>query len=132
MKKFTSLLVLIFVFTSFTHAQTDASYSATLKKMFDASGSSETFQTVISQIFTTFKQRTGDANSAFFDEFEKEFLKASINDLVEMLVPVYQKYLTQKDLEKMIKFYKTPTGKKYAKATRSSRRNQCKSVSNGE
>ena len=32
-----------------------------------------------------------------------------------MLASVYQKYMTQVDLEEMIIFYQTPVGKKYAK-----------------
>ena len=48
------------------------------------------------------------------DEFEKEFLKTSINDLVEMQTPVYMDYLTIEDLEGIIAFYETPVGKKYA------------------
>ena len=51
------------------------------------------------------------------DYVRKEFLNTSLDDLVEMLVPVYSKYMTQGDLEKLIEFYQTPVGKKYAKST---------------
>lgn len=36
----------------------------------------------------------------------------AFNDLVDMLVPIYQEYLTQEDLEEVIKFYQSPAGKK--------------------
>jgi hypothetical protein len=48
---------------------------------------------------------------------EKEFLKTSLDDLVDMLVPVYSKHLTLDDLQKIIDFYQTPAGKKYAEKT---------------
>ena len=33
----------------------------------------------------------------------------------ELLIPIYQKYLTQNDMDELIKFYETPTGKKIIK-----------------
>ncbi|MCI5072522.1 DUF2059 domain-containing protein [bacterium] len=36
----------------------------------------------------------------------------SNNKFTEMLVPVYAKHFTDKDIDGLIKFYKTPLGKK--------------------
>jgi len=44
-------------------------------------------------------------------------MKASIDELVEMLAPVYKKHLSEDDLDKIIQFYNTPVGKKLAEAT---------------
>jgi uncharacterized protein len=49
--------------------------------------------------------------------FEKEFSKTSMDELVDMLAPVYQKHMTENDLKKIIEFYQTPVGKKYAEKT---------------
>ncbi|GAB4198018.1 MAG: hypothetical protein Fur004_16070 [Thermoflexibacter sp.] len=37
--------------------------------------------------------------------------------MTEMLAPVYQKYMNLADLRELIKFYQTPTGKKFAQNT---------------
>lgn len=50
-------------------------------------------------------------------EFEEEFAKTSIDDLTEMLVPVYKKYMTKEDLKELIEFYETPVGRKFAEYT---------------
>jgi len=47
------------------------------------------------------------------DNFWREFM-AGVNsdDLVEMIIPIYQKYLTEKDISELNKFYSSPVGKK--------------------
>lgn len=37
--------------------------------------------------------------------------------LINMILPVYQKHLTEADLKGIIAFYETPVGKKYAEKT---------------
>ena len=109
-----SFLVLL-TFSSF--GQIDRKYSKTLKKMFEVSGTEESYQMAIKQMVTMFKQEHTEVNSDIWDELEEEFLKTSINDLTEMLVPVYSKYLTKEDLEELIEFYQSPVGKKFSENT---------------
>jgi uncharacterized protein len=117
MKKLMSFLVLCFLSVNLTFAQHDSIYSIKLKEMFQASGAEETYTAVIKQMFTMFKQQYSNVNVEIWDEFEKEFMKTSMDDLVLMLVPVYEKYVTLQDLDDIIAFYKTPAGNKYAKNT---------------
>ena len=35
-----------------------------------------------------------------------------VDDLLEMLVPIYDKYFSMEDIEGLTKFYETPAGKK--------------------
>jgi len=37
--------------------------------------------------------------------------------MTEMLTPIYQKYLTQKELEDVLAFYESPAGKKISDVT---------------
>ena len=115
-KKFLTLSVLIFVSLT-VFGQVDKEYSKTLKKMFEVSGTEESYQAVINQLFTMFKQQYSDVETDVWVAFEKEFSKTSLNDLTEMLVPVYSKYMTIEDVKELIKFYETPVGKKFAKNT---------------
>lgn len=50
-------------------------------------------------------------------ELKKEFDAASMDDLVERTVPIYQKHLTLEDIQGVIAFYRTPVGQKYAEKT---------------
>lgn len=117
MKKHISTLALSLLFSAFSFAQTDADYAVSLKKMFKASGTEESYQAAIKQMFAMFKEQSPNVKASIWDEFENEFLHTSINELVEMLAPVYKKYMTIEDIEAMIKFYETPVGQKYAKST---------------
>jgi hypothetical protein len=85
--------------------------------MFKVSGTEESYQAAIKQMFSMFKEQSPNVKSTIWEEFENEFLHTSINELVDMLAPVYKKYMTKEDIETMIQFYETPVGQKYAKST---------------
>jgi len=95
----------------------DQEYTQTLKKMFEVSGSEESYKTAIKQMFTMFKKQYSNVETEIWGDFEKDFSQTSINDLAEMIAPVYMKYMTKEDLEDLIKFYQSPIGKKFAKNT---------------
>jgi hypothetical protein len=117
MKKIISILVVSFAFIAFSFGQAEKEYARTLKEMFEVSGTEESYQAAIKQMMAMFRQQSPNVEAVVWDEFEQEFSKTSINDLVEMLVPVYRKYMTEEDLKEMIKFYQTPVGQKFAKST---------------
>ncbi len=110
------MFVLVLV-SGITYGQEDLKYEKTLQKMFEVSGSQETFDVVIGQMFTMFKEQYSEVETGMWSELEKEFTESSMEDLAEMLVPVYQKYMTVEDLEELIQFYESPIGRKFAKNT---------------
>ncbi|RXG33090.1 DUF2059 domain-containing protein [Leeuwenhoekiella marinoflava] len=113
MKKliFTALLITSFTFT--IQAQEADPYKDTLV----ASGSMGTFQVAIKQVFNMYKQQKPGVPDEVWGELESSFSKTSIDDLAEMLTPVYKKSLTQSDLQAIIGFYQTPIGQKFAEKT---------------
>ncbi|MEH6657934.1 DUF2059 domain-containing protein [Leeuwenhoekiella marinoflava] len=117
MKKliFTALLITSFTFT--IQAQEADPYKDTLKEMLVASGSMGTFQVAIKQVFNMYKQQKPGVPDEVWGELESSFSKTSIDDLAEMLTPVYKKSLTQSDLQAIIGFYQTPIGQKFAEKT---------------
>jgi hypothetical protein len=117
MRKIILFLTITLFSVAILSGQVDNDYKATLKKMFEVSGTEDSYKTAITQMIGMFKEQYTDVSAELWTDLEKEFLKTSLNDLVDMLVPVYNKYLTQSDLEEMIKFYQTPAGKKFAKST---------------
>lgn len=117
MKRTLSILAFFMLFSFSSFAQNDKAYENTLSEMFQVSGSEETFKVAINQILAAYKGQYPQVSAEIWTEMEAEFQKASMDELVVMLAPAYQKHLTQKDLQELIKFYKTPIGTKFAKKT---------------
>jgi len=114
MKKFISTLSLIFILTNLSFGQSDNEYREALQTMFKVSGSEEIYQTAISKMFTMFKEQYASVKEETWVSLEAEFKNTSINDLIELLTPTYQKHLTLEEIKGLIEFYETPVGKKYA------------------
>ena len=113
MKKLLVITILLITFSS-TFAQDNTSYKATLKKMLESAGSQGAFQTAIKQMFSMFRQQKTNVPADVWNALETEMEKTSMDELTTLLTPVYQKQLTEADLKKIIEFYETPVGKKYA------------------
>lgn len=118
MKKLVLVSFVLILITGSTYAKTESkTYPATLKKYLEACGSIETFQTVLKNMIGSFRSMHSSVPGEVWDEVEKEFSATSIDDLVDMLAPVYEKHLTEADLKEIIKFYNTSAGKKIAQKT---------------
>ncbi len=111
----TSLLVVFIVISA--SSQTDKDYGKTLEKLLKLAGTEETFKTAINQIFTMFTKQYPEVDEKTWADLKEEFLKTSLNELMEIYIPIYKKYLTEDDLKELITFYKTPVGRKYAEYT---------------
>ena len=99
MKKILFILVFVLGVSVVTMAQTaqnqpSKEYVAELKKMIVSSGSDATFKVMIPQMFAMMKQQLPNVPAEFWTETEKEMMKTLVDDLVEMLAPIYQKHLT--------------------------------------
>jgi hypothetical protein len=116
MKKILFIL-LIAVTASVTASGQSKTYQATLKKYLEASGSMSAFKSAVSSMMGSFKQMNNSVPDEVWKELEKEFLGTSLDDLVTLLTPVYERHMTEADLNEIIKFYNSPTGKKLAEKT---------------
>jgi uncharacterized protein len=54
-----------------------------------------------------------DAPAAFWETFKQEL---DANELMQAIIPVYQKHLTEEDIQAILVFYNTPAGKKLISA----------------
>ena len=93
------------------------SYKEKVSTMISLNGSEATFKTVIEQMINQFQQMNTNVPQDFWKEMKSEFLKTSMKDLVDLIVPIYYKHLTEDDLDGIIAFYKTPVGRKFAEKT---------------
>ncbi len=111
------ILVVFALVASFVVQAQSKTYPATLKKYLEASGSLEAFKTSIDGMMNQFKGVYPSVPDEVWNEFKTEFSGISLDDLVTLLAPVYEKHLTESDLNEVIKFYNSGVGKKIAQKT---------------
>lgn len=92
-------------------------YQKTVEELISISGAGSTFQSIVPQMFDMMRQQIKNVPEAYWDEAEKEMTQTANAELAAMLVPVYQKYLSQQELDEIIAFYHTPAGKKLAESS---------------
>ena len=118
MKKIIIIILLIFVgFTSAYSQEVNKKYRESVKKMLNLTGAEENFNGVVKQMMIMVKSEKTNIPDNVWKDFEKEFLSTSLDEIVDKLAPIYVKYLTQDDIQKIIEFYQTPAGKKLGEKT---------------
>lgn len=65
-------------------------------------------QQMLEQILPSLKAMLPEATEKFWKEFQDGI---DTDQLLNQLIPIYQKYLSEKDVNDIIKFYLTPAGK---------------------
>ena len=117
MKTFITTLISFLILTSMSVGQKDTTYHETLNKMFKVMETEEIYKSIIVPLVDEYRMNYPDVEQEKWKKIEQKFIKISYQELVKALVPVYKKYLTLSDLEKLITFFETPTGKKYAQSS---------------
>lgn len=118
MKKISILFILIILLVTTTFAQqNNTEYKKAIQKMISVSGSEKTYTVAINQMITMMKKQKSNVPAEFWDKMAVEYSKTSMTDLIDMLVPIYQKHLTLSEINQMTAFYESPIGKKFAAKT---------------
>lgn len=117
MKKLLITGITIVLFSGISFGQSQSEYASNLKRMFEVSGTEDTYKVAIRQMIELYKEQYTEVDKETWKDFEKEFMTVTIEDLTNMLVPVYEKYLTISDLQELISFYESPVGKKFSSST---------------
>lgn len=112
MRKYISLAFAIFLLTTPLFAEIAKSNS--IKHLMEKTGAKNLGSQMIKQMLPTLKKLAPNAPKIFW---KKTILKMDMNKMIELIIPVYQKHLTEKDIQTIIKFYDTPVGKKFIKVT---------------
>lgn len=113
-----TILFAVFTFISVTTmAQSADSYSQVMKKYLIATNTLKNMQAMVPQMLKPFQENSPNVPKEFWDSFNEELLNDVVNQMTEMLTPIYQKYLTQKELENVLAFYESPAGKKISDVT---------------
>lgn len=111
------LTILLGLTTTLSFAQDNSSYQLSLKKLMHISGTELAYKGALDQMVSLFKQQQSNVPDEFWNEFSTEVNKDAFNQLFNLILPIYQKHLTEADLLGIIAFYETPAGKKYAEKT---------------
>ena len=113
-----TILFAVFAFISVTTmAQSVDSYSQVMKKYLIATNTLKNMQAMVPQMLKPFQTQSPNIPKEFWDSVNEELLNDVVNQMTEMLTPIYQKYLTQKELEDVLAFYESPAGKKISDVT---------------
>ncbi len=77
--------------------------------MLEVTGMSKILEQVVDQLLNNMKVSHPDLPPEFAETFRK---KVKVDDLINLIRPVYAKYYTAEDLRAISAFYQSPTGKK--------------------
>lgn len=107
------VLFLTLSFTSFCFAAAPASDRASVDsvtELMDKTGTGEMAVQAMNQMLPVIKQMVPEASEEFWAEFMKE---VNPEDLVTMIIPIYQKHFSQEDIDAVNAFYDTKAGKNF-------------------
>jgi uncharacterized protein len=112
MKKLILIASIIFL-TSNAYSQND-SISHHARQLLYLTGADKIGVQMMNNMITSFKKNMSSVPDKLWDELSKEFKP---DDLIELMVPIYVKYYSDKELVDLISFYKTPLGQKVIVST---------------
>lgn len=108
MKTISIVLLLVFGFMYSGTAQ-QISKADNIRKLLELTGSGKMGKQIGESLIAKFRETYTEVPSIVWDDFLKEM---SSDKLIEMVVPIYEKYFTDEDINQMISFYGSPLGKK--------------------
>ena len=108
MKKYIFACAVLFMtmnITTVTAAETTQASQESIEKLMRVTGAAHTG----TQMLGRMKKMMPGISGALWDKF---LAQVKVEELTALIVPIYKKHLTQEDVDAMITFYATPTGKK--------------------
>jgi hypothetical protein len=82
---------------------------ADIRQLMLSTGADKLGVQVMQQMIPALKQAIPDAPDEFWERFAK---KVDPNDLIELVVPIYDKHLSHEDITAALAFYRTPAGER--------------------
>ncbi|MEO8795701.1 MAG: DUF2059 domain-containing protein [Daejeonella sp.] len=101
-------LILLTGFCSNSFSQT-SSKADNIRKILESTGVADQGIIAMQNMFQSYKTSMPDVPTEFWDNVSKEF---TANSLIELIVPIYEKYYSEEDIRQLAEFYQSPLGKK--------------------
>jgi hypothetical protein len=105
------VLILTLAFTMPVQAAPPTTES--VQKLMTMTGAAQAAQQIMAQMIPSLKQMAPQTPDSFWKEFAAQI---DAEELVRGLIPVYQRHLTQADVNAAIAFYSTQAGKNFIAA----------------
>ena len=99
-------ITLFFFISQPVYAETPTEES--VRELLEKTKSGEAAVQMIDQMMPSMRMMAPDAPAEFWAEIEKEF---NAESFIKLVIPIYQKHLTQDDLDAINAFYDSPAGK---------------------
>jgi hypothetical protein len=110
MKKLLNItLIIICSHLSSAHAEISPEKRKEVEKMLRLTGMEKLVTQMEHQMISAFQKQIPDVSEDFWSRFEK---KMNVRELIEKIIPVYDKYYTLEDLKAVNAFYESPAGQK--------------------
>ncbi len=95
--------------TQTTKSKTGVNKTADIKTLLTLTKSGELAVSMMQEMLNSYRQGLPQVPEEFWTKFAK---KVKTEDLVEMLVPIYDRHLTHSEVTSLIEFFQSPVGKK--------------------
>jgi hypothetical protein len=106
-----STLVLACIVASLAYGQITRDKEREIRKLLEVTGTVKTMPEMLDQMIVEFRKALPNVPSEFWDDFRKEI---KIDELVGLMVPVYDKHLSLEDIKAANAFFATPAGRHFA------------------
>ena len=106
--------LLIITVASLAFAQISQDKEREIRKLLQVTGVTQAVMGMKGQMMAQYRMALPQMPKAFWDDLEKEF---DTDELITLMMPVYDKYLSLEDLKAVNAFYQTPAGKRLAEKT---------------
>ena len=95
----------------------DAHKHAATRQLMQVVGTAGLLQQILDQTIdlqvATMRRLRPDISDSFWDRFTSEFKQdANPQELIDLMVPIYEKHFSQDEIEQLVSFYSSPLGKK--------------------
>ena len=99
------LIALTLILAPLLRADIDASKRSEIEKLLRLTG----LENTMNQMIASLKSKLPEASGSFWDKFSS---KLNAHDLLDQLIPLYDKYYSLEDLRAVNAFYQSEAGKK--------------------
>ena len=106
-----NLLIALIVLTCMPALAQESDFEKNIRKMLEVTGVEKNFQVLIPRLIEVQKESNPNIPVEFWDRFQEKMLQESMEEVYEVMIPIYKKHLTEDDVADILEFYKTPAGK---------------------
>jgi len=81
-----------------------------IRNLLEVQGASKNATRMLDMMIASLKRSNPNVDAKFWVAFRK---KIDPNDLIELIIPIYEKHFTVEDIHQVTAFYKSPVGRKF-------------------